>query len=827
LSLRFKTSLLIVCAVFLSVVPFSVYSLEEFTRSTVDRERRDFTVAAAVLAEEIRASNYSFLAEEVLDIVGRKEALRKVSLLYARYLDILMEEGGSPPELARTTELLLGRLSEMGVEAGVISLDADIDEIAAGLPRSWEGVTDVLGRSLAYLALEDEQAAEGRFYLFGTRGDRENWGNGAGGNSGNGNSGNRGNGREWGQGRGALGTGGAGIGRERGTGEGAFGSGGAGTPRKRGQSRDALGSGGGGAGRDGGPVQVAGESGEAGPAGIPGLGSDGSRGPDLDTLGSAEPGTGRGVSADQCVAEKGSAVSGPVSEPGRDAGRGGVPGPGEAVASGGEGAGQRTLLGFMCPSGDRRRIYAFLEDVTVEAERSGRAAESVLNQLRYRLSELPLSEHSLAAVFGPDGRRLLTYGGPVAWAGGEAESPGPAAWSLPGEVMGRARARRFSEEDIILPGISGAVIMRVEHFRPLDWYITLATPQAALSAPARALALRLASAALLAVALGVAFALISAKVLSKGLMSLELRTREAEGLDLYDPSSADFFRVDPLADRPDEVGRLAGAVDRLGLSLVTNIQDAIAAGKRQERVLSELTAAREIQSGMLPLPREAPKTPGFDAAAMLHPAKEVGGDLYDFFTAPCGRRCVAIGDVSDKGVPAALFMSMVVTLVRGTIQSGLQPEAALALLNEQLNDRNPSSMFVTLFIGLFDASTGVFTYANGGHIPPAVSTDGGVRFFSTDDPDPLVGAWPGVRYRRREEHIGGGELCLLYTDGVTEAQTAGGALFGQERLGQVLARASRDPEEAVEAVYRSTLEWRGDAPQSDDITMLAFRRKIP
>ncbi|MDR1040190.1 MAG: PP2C family protein-serine/threonine phosphatase [Deltaproteobacteria bacterium] len=649
---RLKTSILIVAAVFLSVVPFSIYSLEEFTRSGVERELRDFRVAAAVLAEEIRASNYSFLAEEVLDIVGRKEALRKVSYLYARYLDGLEEDGGSPPGLAVTTGRLVERLSELGVEAGIIRLDAQGAEMTAGLPPSWAGVTDVLGRSLSFLALEDEQSADGRFYLFGSAGDRE----------------------------------------------------------------------------------------------------------------------------------------------------------------------ARTLLGFMCPSGDRRRIYVFLEDVTVEAERSGMAEESVLSQLRYRLSELPLSEQSLAAVFDSRGGQLIAYGGPS-----EIER----FWRLPEEVMDRARRARYVEETITVPGFPGPVIMRAEHFRPLDWYIALATPRSALSAPTRALAWRLAGAALVAAALGVAFALVSAKVLARGLLSLESRALVAEGLDLTDPASAQFFREDPLAGRPDEVGRLAGAVDRMGISLVDNIQEAIASGKAQQRVLSELNAAREIQSGMLPLPREAPKTPGFEAAAMLHPAKEVGGDLYDFFTAPCGRRCLAIGDVSDKGVPAALFMSMVVTLVRGTIQSGLQPEAALALLNDQLNERNPSSMFVTLFIGLFDASSGVFTYANGGHIPPAVSSGGNVRFFATDDPDPLVGAWPGVRYKRRVEHLEDGELCLLYTDGVTEAMNPDGALFGQERLREALASASGDPEEAVESVYRATVGWRGDAPQSDDITMLAFKRKIP
>jgi sigma-B regulation protein RsbU (phosphoserine phosphatase) len=672
---RLKTSILIIASVILAVAPFTAFSLEEFTQTSLERERRSFRAAAAALAEEIGYANYTYLSEEVVDIVGRKEALRKVGLLYAGYLDALGEGGAGLPE-APGTAGLRGALARLGVEAGVVRLGGPgPGEPAPGLPAAWDGVRDVLGRTIPYLVREDDQAPEGRFYLF----------------------------------------------------------------------------------------------------------------------------------------------------------------------TSGEGKQARARLGFLCPSADRERIYAFLDDITLEAARADRAAEAVMEHLGSLAIELPVADDALAAVYGGDGKPLLVFGGPAAGAAAQAAGQAgsgpwrpaagsPEAWralTLPESLRERVRAEGFVEGTGELAGLPGRMFYRVERFKALDWYIALVVPASALAAPGRALAWRLALAAAAAAALGVVFALVSAGMISKGLLRLERRAREAEALDLGDPRSAGFFREDPLSRRKDEVGRLAQAMDRLGLSLVANIQEAVSAGKARERVLGELNAARVIQAGMLPLPKEAPKSPGFDAAAFLRPAMEVGGDLYDFFTAPCGRRCLAIGDVSDKGVPAALFMSMVVTLVRVTIQSGLQPEEALERLNEQLNDRNPGSMFVTIFIGLFDASDGTLTYANGGHNPPAVAGAGGARLFSSEDPDPLVGAWPGIRYKRRQERLEDGELCLLYTDGVTEAQDAAGALFGQERLLEALQAAPREPEEAVEAVYRSTLRWRGDAPQSDDITMLAFRRKIP
>ncbi|MDR2612874.1 MAG: SpoIIE family protein phosphatase [Deltaproteobacteria bacterium] len=510
----------------------------------------------------------------------------------------------------------------------------------------------------------------------------------------------------------------------------------------------------------------------------------------------------------------------------------------------GGGDGPGTVLAFLRPSGDGRSVYVFASPSpgasappagdpdasgvpgtpagpsAAPGEGAGRAAEAVLAQLSYRLAELPVRADTWVAVYGGDGKALLTSGAPLE----AGEAPG-----LPEGLRARALTGGFTEETASLPGIDGQFIVLAERYEPLDWYIVLATPVSAISAPARELVWKLSATVAAVLALGILFALVSAGILSRGLLSLERRAREAEGLDLSDPASEGFFRRDALAARGDEVGRVAGAFDRFGLSLVSNIRAVVEAGRAREVVQAELAAARKLQAEMLPLPREAPKSPGFDAAAILEPAQEVGGDLYDFFTAPCGRRCLVIGDVSGKGVPAAIFMAMVVSHVRGAVRSGLQPEEAMSLVNEQLNECNPGSMFVTLVIGLFDARTGVLTFANAGHNPPAVAEagGGGVRFLESDEPDPLAGAWPGIRYGRREATLEDGELCLFYTDGLTEAQDASGALFGQARLGEALAACPRDPEAACGALFLAVRRWRGEAPQSDDITMLAFRRKIP
>ena len=231
--------------------------------------------------------------------------------------------------------------------------------------------------------------------------------------------------------------------------------------------------------------------------------------------------------------------------------------------------------------------------------------------------------------------------------------------------------------------------------------------------------------------------------------------------------------------------------------------------------------------GILPAPDSAPRLESYSAAAFLEPAKEVGGDLYDFFTAPDGRQVVVIGDVSDKGVSAALFMSMTVTLVRYAIADGLNCAEAMRRINERLAENNPSCMFVTLFIGLFDPTTGKLDYASGAHCPPfVVNPESSVSVRAlTDTSGPLVGAMEGMEYELCHAVIEPGEYCLIYTDGVSEAMNESKELFTEDRIAEVLdGLREAEPDQVIAGVMKAVKMHRGEAAQSDDITMLCFKR---
>jgi sigma-B regulation protein RsbU (phosphoserine phosphatase) len=267
----------------------------------------------------------------------------------------------------------------------------------------------------------------------------------------------------------------------------------------------------------------------------------------------------------------------------------------------------------------------------------------------------------------------------------------------------------------------------------------------------------------------------------------------------------------------------------MGLTLAAKVRELVAGTAARTHLEGELAAAREIQLGMLPDPELAPARPDCQLKAYLNPAKEVGGDLYDYFTAPGDRQAVVIGDVSGKGVPAALFMAMTSTLTRQAIAAGLPPAEILTQVNERLAERNPSSMFVTLFIGLIDPDSGRFDYANAGHCFPVVCGPDGSGRLLDGKSGPMVGVISGIDYRGFSAIINKDELCFLYTDGVTEAQNARGEFFGQVRLEEVLEAAALNtalpsPTEALEAVKREVALFQGEAPQADDITILAFAR---
>jgi sigma-B regulation protein RsbU (phosphoserine phosphatase) len=250
------------------------------------------------------------------------------------------------------------------------------------------------------------------------------------------------------------------------------------------------------------------------------------------------------------------------------------------------------------------------------------------------------------------------------------------------------------------------------------------------------------------------------------------------------------------------------------------------------RIEQELASAREIQLGMVPHEFPAPPPPArLDVHAALHPAREIGGDLYDFFYRDPRTLCVAIADVAGKGAPAALFMArtktllrMVATLLPGADATPPHPDEVVARVNRELCGDNPTLIFVTLFLGMLDLQTRRLSYCNAGHnIPYVLGQDGTVTALDGARGKPL-GIGPGFAYSRCERQLVAGDCLYLFTDGITEATDAQGALFDESRLEPALrAGAGATARALVESTIASVREFVGTTPQSDDIAAMAVR----
>ena len=247
----------------------------------------------------------------------------------------------------------------------------------------------------------------------------------------------------------------------------------------------------------------------------------------------------------------------------------------------------------------------------------------------------------------------------------------------------------------------------------------------------------------------------------------------------------------------------------------------------RQHIETELSVANQIQTDMLPSIFPAfPERPEFDIYAGMTPAKEVGGDFYDFFLVDDDHLATVIADVSGKGVPAALFMVITKTLLKNAVQMGLSPREALEKVNNQLCENNEAEMFVTVWLGIYEISTGKLTAANAGHEYPAIRKAGGTFELLKDRHGFVLAGIENTRYREYEVEIGVGDTVFLYTDGVTEATDGANTLYGTDRL---LAALNRTPDLGPEALLRQVKGdidgFVGDAPQFDDITMLSFQRK--
>ena len=244
----------------------------------------------------------------------------------------------------------------------------------------------------------------------------------------------------------------------------------------------------------------------------------------------------------------------------------------------------------------------------------------------------------------------------------------------------------------------------------------------------------------------------------------------------------------------------------------------------KERMEEALKLAHDIQMSMLPkVFPPFPERHEFDIFAAIAPAKEVGGDFYDFLFIDEDRLCFAVGDVSGKGVPAALFMAVTKTLFKAIASRMGRPSDILSRLNEEICRDNDSGMFVTLFCGILNNRTGQFDYSNGGHNLPYYLSRTGVQPLEKTG-GRVLGLVEKSVYGSGRLVLGPGETIFLYTDGVTEAMDATGNFFSDQRLEQFLAQAqSSPPRQLIEDLVKEVKVFSAQAPQSDDITALALR----
>jgi sigma-B regulation protein RsbU (phosphoserine phosphatase) len=242
----------------------------------------------------------------------------------------------------------------------------------------------------------------------------------------------------------------------------------------------------------------------------------------------------------------------------------------------------------------------------------------------------------------------------------------------------------------------------------------------------------------------------------------------------------------------------------------------------KERMESELNIGRDIQMSMLPVDFDAhAHRHEYEIFATLHPAREVGGDFYDFFLIDEDRLCVCVGDVSGKGVGAALFMAMTKTLIKSRATNDFSPASILTHVNDELGRNNDANMFVTIWAAIVDVKTGATTYTNAGHNPPFLLRTTGDLVRLDELHGPVVAAMEGMSYGESSLQLGSGDLLILYTDGVTEAMNAGGELYGERRLKDSFSTSSRDVRGLVARVVDDVWRFQGDAVQADDVTAMA------
>jgi len=315
------------------------------------------------------------------------------------------------------------------------------------------------------------------------------------------------------------------------------------------------------------------------------------------------------------------------------------------------------------------------------------------------------------------------------------------------------------------------------------------------------------------------FTYIIAKRMTSPLKSFALSAKEI--------AKGKFDTKLPQIKSKDEMLELYNSFDYMQNALssyVTKLKDTTSA---KEKIESELRIAKEIQMGMVPkLFPSSPNWKGIDLYASLTPAKEVGGDLYDFFIHD-DKLYYVIGDVSGKGVPASLLMAVAHSLIRSNAAHFSCTSDIVNNLNKALSENNDANMFITLFLGILDLKSGLMKFCNAGHNPPILSYEDKTEFL-TIRPNLPVGIMEDFIYTEEEITIKPGSLFFLYTDGLTEAENTAKELYGEDKMYEIIvANKNNLPKDIVNNAIKSVHSHVNGAPQSDDLTLMAFKYEQP
>ena len=320
--------------------------------------------------------------------------------------------------------------------------------------------------------------------------------------------------------------------------------------------------------------------------------------------------------------------------------------------------------------------------------------------------------------------------------------------------------------------------------------------------------------------LGMVGALLIASRIVKPVEHMTRRINTLRGGDT-------LFEMEDVYRTNDEIEILAESFASLSKKTADYIEQITEITAEKERIGTELALATRIQADMLPNTYPAfPDRPEFDIYASMDPAKEVGGDFYDFFLVDSDHLCMVMADVSGKGVPAALFMMASRIILASYAKQGMSPAEIMRSTNETICQNNREEMFVTVWLGILEISTGKIRAANAGHEYPVLMQPGGKCELYKDKHGFVLGGMDGVKYKEYEFMLQPGARLFLYTDGVPEATNADNELFGTDRMLDALNEDMQaDPQQVLHQVRRAVDAFVGEAEQFDDLTMLCLEYK--